>query len=83
MKRGEDADFELKQVPGYKPQFINYPLKVETLEIELLEEDFEQVKKQIAIGIRDDAEDAVRTAVMEWYCANRTSSHPILNFFGF
>jgi uncharacterized protein YcgI (DUF1989 family) len=83
VRRGEDVDYELKQVPGYKPQFINYPITVQTLEIELPEEDYEQVKKQVAAGLRDDDEDAVRTAVIEWYCANRTSRHPILNYFGF
>jgi len=83
VKRGEDKDFELKQVPGYKPQFNDYPIRIETLEIELPEEDYEQVKKQIAAGIRDDDEDAVRTAVIEWYCANRRRRHPIVNYMGF
>ena len=83
VKRGEDADFELKQVPGYEPKFINFPLKIETLEIELPEEDYEQVKKQKELGLRDDDEDAVRTAVMEWYLTNRRRRHPIVNTFGF
>ena len=78
VKRGEDADYELKQVPGYKPKFTNVPLKIETLEIELPEEDYKEVQEQIRLGLRDDDEDAVRTAVMEWYLMNRTKRHPIL-----
>lgn len=81
VKRGEDADYELKQVPGYKPQFNDFPIRVETLEIELPEEDYAQVQKQIARGLREDDEDAVRTAVIEWYTTNRTRRHPILNYF--
>ncbi len=77
VKRGEDADYEIKQVPGYEPEFINFPQKVQTLEVELTEEDYDQVQRQIARGLRDDADDAVRTAVMEWYLANKTKRHPL------
>ncbi len=83
VTRGEDADFVLKQTPGYKPQFNDYPLRITEMEIELPQEDYEQVKKQIALGIRDDDEDAVRTAVIEWYCANRMQHHPMVNFMGY
>jgi uncharacterized protein YcgI (DUF1989 family) len=82
VKRGEDRDYEIKKVPGYKPKFINFPQKVETLEIELTEEDYEQVQKQIAHGLRDDEDDAVRTAVMEWYLKNRTKLHPLWGTIG-
>jgi len=78
VKRGKDADYELKQVPGYEPKFISIPLKIETLEIELPEEDYKVVQEQKALGLRDDDEDAVRTAVMEWYLTHRTRRHPIL-----
>ena len=77
VKRGEDADYELKQVPGYEPKFSNFPIKIETLEIELTEKDYEQVQKQVAAGIREDDEDAVRTAIIEWYRGNRMRHHPI------
>lgn len=77
VKRGEDADYELKQVPGYEPKFNDFPIKIETLEIELTEENYEEVKKQVAAGIREDDEDAVRTAVIEWCRGNRTRHHPI------
>ena len=77
VKRGEDADYELKQVLGYEPKFSNFPIKNVTLEIELTEKDYEQVQKQVSAGIREDDEDAVRTAVIEWYRGNRVRHHPI------
>ena len=83
VTRGEDADFVLKQTPGYKPQFNDYPIEITEMEIELPEEDYEQVKKQIALGLRGSDEDAVRTAVIEWYCANRRLHHPIVNYMGY
>ena len=83
VTRGEDTDFVLKQTPGYKPQFHDYPIEITEMEIELPEEDYEQVKKQIALGLRGNDEDAVRTAVIEWYCANRRRHHPIVNYMGY
>lgn len=78
VKRGEDKDYELKQVPGYEPKFTNVPLKIETLEIELPEEDYKHVQEQITRGLRDDDDDAVRSGVLSWYVNNRTRVHPII-----
>ena len=73
----KDEDFEIHLDPDYDPQFPNFPQKVETIEVELGDEDYEQVERQVARGLRDDADDAIRTAVMEWYLGNRTKAHPL------
>ena len=62
----------LTRDPGYKPQFVNYPLQIEELDIDLDDEDMRQVKRLIARGLADDAEDAVRSGAMTWYTKNRT-----------
>lgn len=77
LTRGEDKDFEIKKLPGYKPQYTNFPLEISTIEVELNKEDYEQIQKQVEHGLRDDAEDALRTAVLEWYLKNRTKRHPL------
>jgi uncharacterized protein YcgI (DUF1989 family) len=82
VRIGKDEDYEIKKNPGYVPKFINFPQKVQTLEVELPDEDYEQVQKQVELGLRDDDDDAVSTAVMEWYLKNRTKRHPIWGTIG-
>jgi len=62
----------LKRDPDYKPQFVNYPLQIEELDIDLDDEDMRQLKRLTARGLADDAEDAVRSGAMTWYTKNRT-----------
>jgi hypothetical protein len=62
----------LKRDPNYQPQFVNYPLQIEELEIDLDDKDIRQVKRLTARGLADDAEDAVRSGAMTWYTRNRT-----------
>lgn len=63
---------ELKPVPGYEAHFLNYPLKIQPITIDLTEEDYRNVKGLKLRGLGKDDEDAVRTAVMSWYTRNRT-----------
>lgn len=62
---------ELKPIPGYKPNFINFPLKIQEITIELTEQDYEQVQRLKMRGLGEDDEDAVRSTVMEWCNKNR------------
>ena len=63
---------ELTRDPSYKPEYVNYPLEVHELEIELDEADLRQVGRLITRGLAEDAEDAVRSGAMTWYTRNRT-----------
>jgi len=62
---------ELKAVPGYEPKFVNFPLRIQEVTIEMAEKDYEQVQRLKVRGLGDDDEDAVRSAVMEWCNKNR------------
>ncbi len=62
---------ELKPIPGYEPHFINFPLQIQEIAIELTDEDYEQVQNLKMQGLGEDDEDVVRSAVLAWYNNNR------------
>jgi hypothetical protein len=65
------ATRELKAVPGYKPKFINYPLRFSEVEIELTPKEYDQLQRlRFADYQRDD--EILREAVMRWVFKNRT-----------
>ncbi len=74
--RGIRTDRELKRDPDYKPQFTNFPLEMQQIEVQLNEQEYEQVELLISRGFADDAEDAIRSTVMEWYLKNRSEPNP-------
>lgn len=76
------TDRECKKVAGYKPQFKRYPLKFQEVQTEIAAKDREQLERLIKAGRRDDIEDAVRSAVIEWYNKNRTRHHPLFGALG-
>ena len=51
-------------------------VEVEQIDVDLEDEDREQVARMISRGIFDDAEDAIRSIVMEWYLRNRSEPNP-------
>ena len=67
---------ELKPDPNYEPQFINYPLEMKQIEVELTAEDYQQVKLLQERCLADDDEDAIRSAAMGWYVQNRSEPNP-------
>lgn len=78
----KETDRELRKVPGYQPQFKRYPLKFQDVETEIRADDYEEIERLVKIGLRDDAEDAVRSGVMEWYNKNRAKHHPLFGTIG-
>ncbi len=62
---------ELKPILGYKSHFVNFPLKIQEVAIELTDEDYKNVQHLKMRGLGEDDEDAVRSAVMGWYNKNR------------
>ncbi len=62
---------ELKPIPGYKPNFINYPLRIHEFTLELTDEDYKQVQQLKRCGLGEDDENAIRSAVMDWCAKNR------------
>ena len=60
------SERELTSIAGYKPNFINHPLEIHEVTIELTESDYEQVQrlKKLGLGIND--EEVIRAAVMDW-----------------
>jgi len=75
----KDKDRKLRKIPGYRPVFKRHPLRFEEVETEIRADDYEEIERLIKLGLRDDAEDAVRSGVMEWYRRNLTKQHPLLN----
>jgi len=62
---------ELSPIQGYEPHFVNYPITLEEIEIELSEEDYEQLQILKEQGLGRSDEEAIRTAVMSRYYKNR------------
>ena len=69
-------DRELKPTPGYVPHFINFPIKIQKITIELTEEDYRSIQRLKEQGLGEDDEDAVRSSVMDWYLNNRCNKYP-------
>ncbi len=61
---------ELEPVPGYQPHFKNFPLKISEFSVELTDEDYHNLQILKQMGLGDDDEDAIRSAVIEWYVTN-------------
>jgi hypothetical protein len=68
------ADRELKPVAGYKPNYTNFPIKVEDIDVPLSEAELAAVKKLQAEGFGYDLSDVVRKGFMLWYNANRVAN---------
>lgn len=65
------AQRELKRVPGYKPKFINYPLRFKEIEVELTETEYRDLQRLRWNDYQEDDE-LLREAVMRWIFRNRT-----------
>lgn len=64
------ADPGLKPVPGYKPEFVNYPLASTEIKVRLTDREYDQLQRLRFAGYQDDDE-ILREAVMGWYVNNR------------
>jgi uncharacterized protein YcgI (DUF1989 family) len=64
---------ELAPDPNFVPKFVNTPMKVEEIAVELDGEDRKFLDAMIKRGLAEDAEDAIRSSVMGWYVRNRTA----------
>ena len=68
------ADRELRPVPGWKPQFVNFPLEVEDMTVKLNEAEYRKAVSLQEQGFGKDVGDVVRRAVMIW--ANKRLAAP-------
>jgi uncharacterized protein YcgI (DUF1989 family) len=68
----KQEDRACRRDPHYKPEYVNFPLKIHNVEVELTEADLANVNRLVKRGYGDDVEDAVRSAVMTWYTRHRT-----------
>ena len=62
---------ELTPMPGYEPRFVNFPITLKEIEIELTNEDYEGIQYLKQRQFPDTDEEVVRAAVMSWYSKNR------------
>ena len=62
---------ELRPVPGYVPEFINFPIRTRRIAVELDGEEYAALQelKRAGLGVSDGA--ALRTAFFMWYARNR------------
>jgi uncharacterized protein len=70
--RPREKDRACRRDPNYKPEYVNFPLEIQSLEVDLTEADFANLRKLQRRGLGDDAEDTIRSAVMTWYRRYRT-----------
>lgn len=68
------ADRELRPVPGWKPQFVNFPLEVEDMAVKLDQAEYRKAVSLQEQGFGKDVGDVVRRAVMIW--ANKHLAAP-------
>jgi len=61
---------ELEAIPGYHLHFKNFPLQIHKFSIELTDEDYRNLQKLKQMGLGNNDEDAIRSAVIEWYIDN-------------
>lgn len=67
---------ELTADPSYKPEFVNFPLKMQEIEVELTEDDYLQVQRLKEKGLAKNDEDAIRSVVLAWHLKNRFRRSP-------
>jgi uncharacterized protein YcgI (DUF1989 family) len=60
------TDRELRAVPGWKPQFVNYPIRSENISVELSRTEYEKAKSLQEQKFGKDVADVMRRAVMIW-----------------
>ena len=68
------ADRELRRVPGWKPQFVNFPIEVEDTTVKLNQAEYRQAVSLQEQGFGRDVGDVVRRGVMIW--ANKHLAAP-------
>jgi hypothetical protein len=68
------ADRELRPVPGWKPQFVNFPLEVEDMTVRLNQAEYRKAVSLQEQGFGRDVGDVVRRGVMIW--ANKHLAAP-------
>jgi uncharacterized protein len=68
------ADRELRRVPGWKPQFVNFPIEVEDTTVKLNQAEYRQAVSLQEQGFGRDVGDIVRRGVMIW--ANKHLAAP-------
>ena len=60
------ADRELRPTPGWKPQFVNFPIQVENIPVELNQTEHRKAQSLQEQGFGKDVGDVIRRAVMIW-----------------
>jgi uncharacterized protein len=68
------ADRELRPVPGWKPQFVNFPIEVEDTTVKLNQAEYRKAVSLQEQGFGRDVGDVVRRGVMIW--ANKHLAAP-------
>jgi uncharacterized protein YcgI (DUF1989 family) len=68
------ADRELRPVPGWKPQFVNFPIEVEDMTVKLNQAEYRKAVSLQEQGFGRDVGDVVRRGVMIW--ANKHLAAP-------
>ena len=66
------TDRELRPVPGFQPNFVNYPIRVEPIEVPLSGSEQAMAERLVQQGEGNDIGDIVRRAFMMWYQRHRT-----------
>ena len=60
------ADRELRPASGWKPQFVNFPIQVENIPVELNQTEYGKAQSLQEQGFGKDVGDVIRRAVMIW-----------------
>ncbi len=68
------ADRELHRNPNYVPEFVNYPITLRAIPVELNEEELAKAEQMVAKGFAKNVGECIRVAVMMWYARNRMPS---------
>ena len=69
---GIKADRELRPISGFQPNFINYPIRIDSVEVSLGRREAAVAKRLVDQGAGKDVADVVRRAFMMWFLRHRT-----------
>ena len=70
--RHRQEDRACRRDDSYTPDYVNFPLRIEEIDLPMTEADIANAKKLMARGQGDDLVDAVRSAIMTWYTRHNT-----------
>ena len=70
------ADRELRPIPGWEPDFVNFPIRVEDITVQLDQREYDVGIRLQELGFGRDIADVIRRAFILWFNKHHTRGLP-------